>query len=368
MKRKNTNRVTFESLVNGSEPLWNLNIPLNDEYLSAFIIQHSNWCNYNWDRKDYRKATLEYIKSNKKSKSVLSKLTSKNHDSFIFREIGNYCRMASLGCPMSDSIIQKINDGVASLLKESNINLVQNAQPIVKVDIQERIKSKTNELLETIELKVDSFIHHITMNDTYPFNALSWLQQIGVKGVHVEQIINTFLPRIKEIETALNGDKDLLEGYSFLGKAKTRKYLEFNTSIVDACKTIALNKRKPRKKKKISPEKVISKLKYMVEDTKLKIKSIDPRKIISCNTLITYNTKTKRASIFKSVAGLSVKGSSIINFDSHNSSSKAIRKENYIFNLTKPTKDVSLAYSSIKAKEKPVKYRINSDTLLLQAI
>jgi len=354
---------SVDSIVMGDEPLWNINIAITDDYLSGYIIRHTNWCNYHWDMKDYRKATLEYVKKNK---NTHTKLSSKNSDNFIFREIGNYCRMANLGCPLPDAVVKKVKDGISRLLSEKDVKI--SAEPEIKVDIQQRIKDKTVDLIELVEQRVDKFIENIQQNDNYKFDALSWLQQIGVKAVHTKAIIDIFTPRKDELERALNGDKELMEGYSFLGRAKTRKYMEFNTDIINACGVISENKRKPRKKKKVSPEKLVSKLKYLVEDTNTKIKSIDPRKIISANILITYNTKTKKVCLFNSKSGLSIKGSSIIGFDESESSCKTARKESYIFDLTKQNKDVLSVYKSMKTKEKPVKNRINNDVLLLQAI
>jgi hypothetical protein len=356
---------SVESIVMGDEPLWNTNILITDDYLSGYIIKHTNWCNYHWDMRDYRKAVLEYLK-NKKNKNMFNTISKKNSDDFIFREIGNYCRMFNLGCPLSDKIIGFMQTKLKML--SSTVDVYQDAEPTEKVDIQQRIRDKTKDLIDTIEEKVDHFVSNLSNDKPYSFDALTWLTSIGVKGVHTAEIIKLFTPRKNELEVALNGDKELMEGYAFLGKAKTRKYLEFNTSILDACNVIAENKRKPRKKKKVSPEKLVSKLKYMVEDPNTKIKSIDPRKIISANILITYNTKTKRASFFSSKAGLSIKGTSIIGFDEPESSSKTLKKEKYIFDLTKQVKDVSSVYKSVKSKEKPAKSRINTDVLLLQAI
>ena len=354
---------SVESLVMGDEPLWNLNIPQTDEYLDGYIIKHTNWCNYHWDMKDYRKAVLEYLK---KKKTLLNSISKKNSDNFIFREIGNYCRMANLGCPLSDKINALISTKLKELGKSGDAKHIE--EDIEKVDIQQRIKDKTKDLIDIIEEKVDHFLKNLAKDVPYKFDAHTWLVSIGVKSVHTKEIIKLFSPRKDELEAALNGDKELMEGYSFLGKAKTRKYLEFNTDILNACGVISENKRKPRKKKKVSPEKLVSKLKYMVEDTNTKIKSIDPRKIISANLLVTYNTKTRKACLFSSKSGLSIKGSSIIGFDESDSSSKSLRKESYVFDLTKQNKDVSLTYKSVKSKEKPVKSRINNDILLLQAI
>jgi hypothetical protein len=84
------------------EPVWIKTMVEDDDQISGFVLRHSNWCNFNWDRKDYKQNTLNHIKTNKKLFKLVSGV---NHDSEGFRTIGAFCRMHELGCPLSDKII-----------------------------------------------------------------------------------------------------------------------------------------------------------------------------------------------------------------------------------------------------------------------
>ena len=101
--------------------------------------------------------------------------------------------------------------------------------------------------------------------------------------------------------------------------------------------TIANANRKPRKRKEKSPEKLVAKLKYKIEDTKLGIKSIDPTEIIYAESLWVYNTKTRKLGQYQAKVldprkmnrpgtGLMVKGTSIIGYDEETSIQKTLRK------------------------------------------
>ena len=338
-----------------SEPQW---IPSFDEdMMSNFILRHSNWCNFNWDKQDYKENTLKYIIKDKPLHKIVSGVSFMNNG---FRTIGSFCRMAEMGFPLSDKIKQKIKEEVSELKKQKQEVVQEN----VKISIQEKIKERICDILEMIEVRVDEFIECLVKDKNCAFNASALFAHIGVKPVHTARIISSFEPRVKEIESALGGDEELMEGYSFLGKVKLKKYLEFNKGIVETCRSIVTDKPK-RKKKKVKPEVLVKGLKYLIEDTTLGIRSIDPKTILNKKSLITYNTKNKKSTLLVSDYGLSVKGSSIIGFNPSLSTTKRIKDKKTLFPLTKGNTGVQSYFKSIKSKESVAKGRINKDTLLI---
>jgi hypothetical protein len=179
------------------------------------------------------------------------------------------------------------------------------------------------------------------------------------------------------LKMALLGENEqLLEGYNYLSKAQLRKFYDFNKLICDQLKlhmSIMKSNRKPRKKKKKKPEQVVKKLKYLVKDTASGAESILPEEIIGASTVIVYNTKTHKASIFyadTSTSGISVKGSTIIGFDAALSKEKSIRKPTEFIKIAKKDgiRSINNTWKSIKAKESIPTGRINTNTLILRSI
>ncbi len=67
--------------------------------------------------------------------------------------------------------------------------------------------------------------------------------------------------------------------------------------------------RKPRKKKTVSADKLVEKLKFQQTEKSLGLVSINPRDIVGAQELWIYNTKTRKIGkyIANDIAGLSVK-------------------------------------------------------------
>jgi type III restriction enzyme len=119
------------------------------------------------------------------------------------------------------------------------------------------------------------------------------------------------------------------------------------------------------------PVDMCKKVKYQQEDKTLGIKSLSPTKIIGAEKVLLYNTQSAKATIIEanSSHGLSIKGSTIIDFDSSISKSytKKIRKP---AEFMKEIKDkgiraVKSSLDSIKTSSYECSGRINEDTIIL---
>jgi len=132
-----------------------------------------------------------------------------------------------------------------------------------------------------------------------------------------------------------------------------------------------LNKIRKPSKKKIKPAQMqIKNLKFKESDSSLKLVSIPPSTIIAAPTLVTFNCKTRKVAIYyaKNTDGLSVKGTTIQNFDAEKSKTKSLRKpEELIEHLIGTSLNrFEKVFLGIKAKEGSPNGRINEETLLLK--
>jgi hypothetical protein len=99
------------------------------------------------------------------------------------------------------------------------------------------------------------------------------------------------------------------------------------SSACDMLQEVAKANRTPRKKKPVSQEKLVSKLKYKKEDPTLGIVSQNPVQILGSKELWIYNTKTRKLAHYKAIdeRGLAVKGTGLENY-SQDSKEKTLRK------------------------------------------
>lgn len=85
----------------------------------------------------------------------------------------------------------------------------------------------------------------------------------------------------------------------------------------------------PRKKKAASPEKQASKMKYLKLDETLKLTSVSPTKIIGATEVYLYDVEKRKMTYLVAddhIGTLSIKGTTIIGFDSTKSQTKTVRK------------------------------------------
>ena len=242
------------------------------------------------------------------------------------------------------------------------------------VTIQERVKESSLSMTEELEDALESFNKDPEAFDPKAFKVLNLLKGKQAKAAHA-RIIRDFYDRdYQELQEALEGKCDQLkEAYGHLTKAQLKKIIMFYGEIVSACDMLmqeAKVNRKPRAKKAKPVEKIVEKLKYMKQDTALKLVSINPADIVGAKELWVYNTKSRK--LGKYVAAeyqdLGVKGTSITGFDEAKSLQKTLRKPEEQLKEFKAAGKVALRkfLEDIKAVDIKLNGRINEETVLLK--
>jgi hypothetical protein len=194
------------------------------------------------------------------------------------------------------------------------------------------------------------------------------------KAAHARVIKDFYVRQHDELVEASQGKcEQLKEAYSHLSKANMKKITVFYSEILSACDMLAQEakvNRAPRKSKAKPVEKIIAKLKFMKQDDKLKVVSINPTDIVGAKELWIFNAKTRKLGkyVAKEFSELSVKGTSIINFDEHLSVQKTLRKPEEQLKEFKAAGKVALRkfLDEIKAVDIKLNGRINEDTILLK--
>jgi len=176
--------------------------------------------------------------------------------------------------------------------------------------------------------------------------------------------------------------EQLKEGYSHVKKADVTKLLKLYQNIHDACDMIidqAKATRKTRKPKQHSASKLVEKLKYKKSDDKYSIVSINPTEIIHASELWVFNTKTRKLGKYvaenvdpkglaRQGSGLSVKGTTIQDFDEKLSVQKTLRKPDEQLREFKAAGKVALRkfMDTVNTTDTKLNGRINNDIVLLK--
>jgi hypothetical protein len=232
------------------------------------------------------------------------------------------------------------------------------------------VTAKVDQFIMELEGKFDEVWHKSSGEE---FVAYTWMVENEVKPMHASKIAEYFRKRAAEwIAIIESKDEYVRESYPRPRKEMIEGAKFFAAVAADAEK-LSSNKnaaRKPRKKKPVSFEKKVARLKYKKDDTENKLVSIDPVKIMGAQQLWVYNTKTRKLGLYiaKDEAGLAVKGSAIDNYKYSESISKTLRKPKEVLSRVLDGGKVVLrkVMGEINAKPSELNGRINKDTILLR--
>jgi hypothetical protein len=202
------------------------------------------------------------------------------------------------------------------------------------------------------------------------------MHTMEIKGVHTKHISDWFKTKRIEFDDVLHtDDAEVKEGYSNFSKPQLKKIIAWCDQVILDCGKIAgeaVKSRKPRKRKSKTPEQLVAKISVMEEHKELKLKSVPAKDIIGAMQLWVFNTKNRKLGCYHAIDadGLSVKGSSIINFNESKSVQKTLRKpEATMPEIVKGGKVyLRNALEGIRAVESGLTGRLNADIILVRVV
>lgn len=329
------------------------------------MIEALNWYSNNRDTKNAQKYIAEFFKKNK-LKLDTDKVSQ------MPNTLGWLCRMVQRGYVLSNTDKNAFDERLKNLVQTNKREPVIEVTNTNVISIQDRVRKKTYEIAGEIDYSIDELItsHFKTVRSPHA------IMQDKVKPAHAKIILEIYKKEREEIQEVIDtDDEQLIEGYSKYSKLQLRKLLSYYDQIInDAIKLADDSKqsRKPRKRKVKTPEQLVSKIKILAEDKEFKIKSEDAKKIIGANQLWVFNVKTRKLGVYHAddASGLTVKGSTVLNYSERKSVSKTLRKPEAILSEVVKGGKVFLrnVMESIKAKEKNLTGRLNGDTILVKII
>jgi hypothetical protein len=263
--------------------------------------------------------------------------------------------------------------------KDDEVEAEEGAVVEVKTDvyvpsIQERLREAAWRMTEELEDALEAFSQDPEAFDPKAFKILNLLRGKQAKAAHARVIRDYYTRQHNEYLELQEGKcEQLKEAYSHLTKAQVKKISAFYGEILSACDMLAQEakiNRKPRVKKPTDKTKLVAKLKYLKQDDKLKLVSVNPVDLIGSKELWVFNTKTRKLGKYVATeyAELSIKGTSIVNFDEAKSVQKTLRKPEEQLKEFKAAGKVQLRkfLEDIKAVDIKLNGRINEETILLR--
>lgn len=354
----------------GSEPIWT-DVECNDSTISSAF----SWYNYFCSRKDAKAFTLEYLKVTNRSKEEISAISSLPDNAFDL-QLGWLSRMLCVGLNPNQRIKELYAEKFKALLaksKEIKKSKIEEKPKAQVISIQSRIVDKANEEIGEIEGFIDEFI----LNDCKAKgDIVNLLKSRQYSSVVAKKICDTFIPRSKEIEDAMSGtDDQLKEGYSNFSKPQLKRFKELLDMIVAETNRMVTDNKPIRKKRRVKEKPasvLVSKMKYLKEFVELNLKSVSPEKIIGASQVWTYNTKTKLLAVYNAdnAKGITVKGSTLQNYNDQSSIGKRLRKPEVVLKDLLDAGKVKLKriLPDLTTKESSLTGRMNDDTIIVRIL
>lgn len=351
-KRENIKaRLGAGGLVGKNEPVIDV-----DNYTSSLMVA-LNYYNTAHDNKEKRKWFLAY--TGKKASDL------EHIGDYQFRSVGTIIRLKQRDQYLDQKELDFIETEIKRLssIQKPKVEVEEEVKP--KVTIQDRMAELANSHIAEFNGMMDDFIS----KDIEP-NFSAYLKANQVSPQVTKLIPSAFDGLFNELNEVLEGeDKQLVEGWSNLKKPKIKKILKLIEDLKAACaqRAVSAKARKPRARKEKPAYILAAKVKYMKEFTELGLTSDKPEKIVGASEVMIYNTKYKKLQIYRAADGgtLSIKGTTITNYDVANSSSKTLRKPEQMKDyITMAKKTFASAFKALKTKDAAVNGRINEDCII----
>jgi hypothetical protein len=282
------------------------------------------------------------------------------------------------GMPLRDNHVEYILDAVKRVLLLKADDEEVEEKKVTKVEVKvPTIQDRMNEVAKKHILYFEILEDGLFAGETVDPKAYEYLVKNTVPQALIGKIQAVFEPRHTEVQEARKGEcEQLKEAYSHMKAADYKRYDAFYDKLFADLTAYNQTKKATKKaavRKPPAKEKLVKSLKYLKQDTAMKIVSINPVDIVGAEQLWVYNVKNRK--IGKYVAedqggALGVKGTTITGFDANKSTQKTLRKPEEQVKAFLASNKVELRkfLENIKTTEIKLNGRINADTILLKVI
>lgn len=343
----------LKKMTKSDEPLVD---PMN--YRSSFI-QLLNYYNIHFTKEQKKEWAVEYLKEEYPKKKI------PNVSDTEFRYLGTLVRINSLDNYLEPEDLNKIKEECERILSlvstEKEPTEVSEETTSRSEKIQETLDQKASEFIGEFEGLVDNFI----LEGTIP-NIQSLIVSMDISSRVTPRIVD-YAEKQKNYYNSVVNDKDALSYYS-ISKPNLKKIFSFYETLIEK-----ISQSKKVRKQRVQKEKpagvLVKSLKYQIKDETLNLRSKPPADIIGADEVYLYNTAKHRLFYFKALDGqkLTVKGTTIMNYDDNKSYSKNIRKPEVTLPKfdNKGKIDSRREMKDVVAKDNKVTGRTSDETIIL---
>lgn len=361
-----------DQIMLGDEPVGE-SLNHTKESYTVDLMRCLNWYQYDHGLVQAKKMTIDYMKKHGYTKDQVKYVDGISEKKFNLTH-SFLLRLRQRGASLAPSHHSVTENYIQSLLEYVEppkvVDPDEEDKP-KKPTVQELMMEKANEFIGELEGHIDDYL-----TQGKDFSLYGALKFGHLPAQYVKPIVEWAEKKLEEPKEVLLGkDKELVEGWSNFTTAKLKKYVSFiENMIADANKFADFKKanRKVSVRKTKPAGEIVAKMKFLKENEEFGLKSISAPSIVGAEQLWVFNVKTKKLGVYyaSGPTGLTVKGTSIVNYDPETSIQKTLRKPKDI--LPKCIEAGKLALRKIlpdiNSKSASMNGRINADTILLKVV
>ena len=366
----------------GEEPLF---VVQPDTDLRRLALMRSfTWYNRFYGKKEAKELMSQYLEFNKRTQD--SKVMRKVDDKEFLLTLCWLARMNLRGLELNEHETLTLENEVQRLLKTIHKPEVKEASAtsITQVDvptrpnIQDILRDKAREAGGELEGLFDEFI----TSGAPTKHSLRPMDEVAKKNVmpqHISLLTDVWKKKLNEFDEVLKGtDAQLVQGYNHLTKTQIKNIVKFIELVInDLNSYISVKKaaKAPRARKAVPVEKIVAKLKYLktFKDTasKLDLVSISPIKLHGASEAWVYDSAKRKLHHYIAddySKTFTVKGSTLLGFDTAQSEVKTLRKPAEQLKEVMGSKPAARKYfKDIKAVATTPNGRFNQHMIILKA-
>jgi hypothetical protein len=345
------------------------------------LMRSFTWYGRFYGKKDAKEFLSQYLDLRERPQEA--KIMRKIDEKECINTLAWLARMELRGLELSETESDTLQNEIKRLLETVNkpevIEATVTGAPVTaRPNIQDILKDKAREAGGELEGLFDEYI----TSGASTKHTLRPMDEVAKKNVmpqHISLLTDVWKKKLNEIEEVLKGtDAQLVQGYSHLTKTQLKnvvKFIELVISDLNSYISVKKAAKAPRARKAVPVEKIVAKLKYLktFKDTasKLDLVSISPIKLHGASEAWVYDTAKRKLHHYIAddySKTFTVKGSTLLGFDTTQSEVKTLRKPGEQIKEVMGSKPAARKYfKDIKAVSTTPNGRFNDAMIILKA-
>ena len=361
----------------GPEPMFA--VQPDEDRRRVALMRSFTWYGRFYGKKDAKEFLAQYLDLRERPQEA--KIMRRIDEKECINTLCWLARMELRGLELSETESETLQNEIKRLLETINKPQVIELTPLeipTRPNIQEILKDKAREAAGELEGLFDEYI----TSGAGAKHTLRPMDEVAKKNVmpqHISLLTDVWKKKLNEIEEVLKGtDAQLVQGYSHLTKTQLKnivKFIELVISDLNSYISVKKAAKAPRARKAVPVEKQVAKLKYLkvFKDTasKLDLLSVSPIKLHGASEAWVYDTAKRKLHHYVAddySKTFTVKGSTLLGFDTAQSEVKTLRKPSEQIKEVMGSKPAARKYfKDIKAVSTTPNGRFNEHMIILKA-